>query len=139
MASSSVSGRCQIPRCAADPALEKLRRGTTHRWLSGEFIEFADGMLPAGNGARRWVMAAIEERMVAVEVRTTGLEGTMADHNRAMAAQDGDLKAMIGALDARMERRFDSLDRRFMSVLALQFTTLLAILAAAFGVITRLM
>lgn len=84
-------------------------------------------------------MATIEERMVAVEVRTTALEGTMADTSRAMVAVDGDLKAMIASLDARMERRFDSLDRRFMSVLAVQFTTLFAILAAAFGVITRVM
>lgn len=84
-------------------------------------------------------MATIEERMVAVEVRTTALEGNMTDASRTVMAVDADLKTMIAALDARMERRFDALDRRFMSVLAVQFTTLLAIVAAAFGVITRLL
>jgi hypothetical protein len=84
-------------------------------------------------------MSTMEQRMAAVEARTTGLEGAMAENSRAAAVVDLDLKSMIAALDARMERRFDSLDRRFMSVLALQFTTLLALLAAAFGVITRLM
>lgn len=84
-------------------------------------------------------MATIEERMAGVEVRTRALEGTMADTSRTMLAVDADLKTMIAALDARMERRFDSLDRRFMSVLAVQFTTLFAMIAAAFGVITRLM
>ncbi len=63
----------------------------------------------------------------------------MADTSRAIIAVDADLKTMIAALDARMEKRFDSLDRRFLSVLAVQFTTLFAILAAAFGVITRLL
>lgn len=84
-------------------------------------------------------MATIEERMVAVEVRTTALEGTMTDTSRTVMAVDADLKTMIAALDARMERRFDALDRRFMFVVALQFTTLMAIVAAAFGVITRLL
>jgi hypothetical protein len=93
-------------------------------------------------------MATIEERMVTVEVRTTALEGHMVETNRTLMAADADLKTMIAALDARMERtitaldvrmerRFDALDRRFMSLLALQFTTLLAIIAAAVGVITR--
>jgi len=84
-------------------------------------------------------MATIEERMVAVEVRAINLEGAMADNTRTVVAVDKDLKTMIAALDARMERRFDTLDQRFMWLLAVQFTTLLAILAAAFGVITRLM
>jgi hypothetical protein len=56
-----------------------------------------------------------------------------------VAAADADLKTMISALDARMERRFDTLDRRFFWLLAVQFTTLFAIIAAAFGVITRLL
>lgn len=82
-------------------------------------------------------MATIEERLTVVEVRTTGLEGKMVEVNRTVAAGDADVKTMIAALDARMEHRFDSLDRRFHWVLAIQFATLFAILAAAFGVIAQ--
>jgi len=84
-------------------------------------------------------MSTIEERLVAVEVRANVLEGNMTDSNRTMMAIDADLKTMIAALDARMERRFDALDRRFMALLAVQFATLLAIIGAAVGAVTRLM
>jgi len=63
----------------------------------------------------------------------------MTDTSRAMLAVDADLKTMIAALDARMERRFDALDRRFLSLVAVQFATLLAILGAAVGAVTRLL
>jgi hypothetical protein len=84
-------------------------------------------------------MSTIEERLIAVEVRANVLEGNMTNSNRTMMAIDADLKTMIAALDARMERRFDALDRRFMALLAVQFTTLLAIIGAAVGALTRLM
>jgi hypothetical protein len=84
-------------------------------------------------------MSTIEERLIAVEVRANVLEGNMTNSSRAMTAIDADLKTMIAALDARMERRFDSLDRRFMALLAVQFATLLAIIGAAVGAVTRLM
>ncbi|MDA1305843.1 MAG: hypothetical protein O2917_01100 [Acidobacteria bacterium] len=84
-------------------------------------------------------MATIEERLVVVEVRTRGLEGQMGETKRMVAAADADLKTTITALDARMEQRFDTLDRRFFWLIAVQFTTLFAIIAAAFGVITQLL
>ncbi len=84
-------------------------------------------------------MSTIEERLVAVEVRANVLEGHMTNTNRTVMAIDADLKTMIAALDARMERRFDALDRRFMALLAVQFATLLAIIGAAVGAVTRLL
>lgn len=91
-------------------------------------------------------MSTIDERLTAVEVKTRGLEGKVVEVQRTVAAGDADAKTMIAALDARMERRFDSmehrfdvLDRRFHWVLAIQFATLFAVLAAAFGVITKML
>lgn len=83
-------------------------------------------------------MTTIEERLTAIEVRTNALEGNMAQTSRTIMAVDADLKTMIAALDARMERRFDLLDRRFMALLAVQFATLMSIIGAAIGAMSRL-
>ena len=82
-------------------------------------------------------MATMEERMVAVEVRTRTLEGRMSEKSQMVAAADLDIKTQIASVDARMERRFDALDRKFLWAIAVQFTTLLAIIAGAVGIITK--
>lgn len=60
-------------------------------------------------------MSTIEERLTAVEVTTRGLEGKVVEVQRTVAAGDVDAKTMIAAL------------------------TLFAVLAAAFGVITKML
>ena len=61
----------------------------------------------------------------------------MQDHRDHMQHVNTDLKTMISALDDRMERRFDTLDKRFVWVVALQFATLLAILTGFVSLLGR--
>lgn len=83
-------------------------------------------------------METIEHRVTTVEARGRALEERMADHKQHTLDMNTDLKTMIATLDARMEHRFDTLDRRFIWVVALQFATLLAILGATLGIIGKL-
>jgi hypothetical protein len=80
-------------------------------------------------------MVSCEERLAAVEARLTAHQEGMATMNTAARESETDLRGDIRALDERMERRFDALDRRFFWVIALQFTTLLAALTAAIGIL----
>ncbi|GMV23810.1 MAG: hypothetical protein AMXMBFR57_37590 [Acidimicrobiia bacterium] len=82
-------------------------------------------------------MDAVEERIITLEARGRAVEERMQDHRDHMQHVNTDLKTMISALDDRMERRFDTLDKRFVWVVALQFATLLAILTGFISLLGR--
>ncbi len=76
----------------------------------------------------RTAVRTIDERVAQLEVKVETYRTDIAE-----------LKGAIAALDEKMDGRFEAMDGRFMSVIRFQFATLLAILAAAFGVITQLL
>jgi hypothetical protein len=77
-------------------------------------------------------MSALEDRVITLEVKMNDVKMAIVD-----------LKAAIVALDTKMDRRFDGLDerfeRRFLWLLGAQLTTLFALIAGMFGVITKLL
>lgn len=83
------------------------------------------------------MLLTIEERMAAVETRATAQEAGMIKTDQTIRDVDLGLRAAMQALDERMERRFDSMDRRFHWVLAVQITTLLTVIGAAFSLVSR--
>jgi hypothetical protein len=71
---------------------------------------------------------AVDARFVAMEARFTGIEGRFAGVEGRFTGVEGRFTAV--------EARFN---QWFLSILALQVTTLLAIVAGLFGIITKLM
>lgn len=76
--------------------------------------------------------------MRTVEQRLAYQEAKMEEVGKALV----DVKTAIAALDQKVDRRFDAAeqrsDRRFMWLLGAQITTLIAIVAGLFGIITKL-
>ena len=66
--------------------------------------------------------------MATLEERVSFLEAKMEEYGKAIA----DLRGLIIALDQK-------LDRRFMWLIGMQFTTLIAIIAGMLGVVTKLL
>jgi uncharacterized coiled-coil protein SlyX len=88
------------------------------------------------------MLMTIEERMAAVEARSTAQEGTMVRTNQAIRDGDMDLRTAMQAMDERIDRRFDAVDRRFDAMdrrfqwmLAVQITTLLTVIGATFSLV----
>jgi hypothetical protein len=77
--------------------------------------------------------------MQAVEERVSYLEGKMEEVGKSLVRLEG----ALSALDQKMDRRFDALEnrseQRFLWLLGAQLTTLIAIIAGMFGVITKLL
>ena len=77
--------------------------------------------------------------MQLVEEGVSYLEGKMEEVGKSLARLEG----ALSALDQKMDRRFDSLEnrfeRRFLWLLGAQLTTLIAMIAGMFGVITKLL
>ena len=63
--------------------------------------------------------------MSTVEQRVSFREAKMEDLSRAIA----DVRDLVIRLEEKMERRFDQIDRRFMWMIGVQFTTLFTIIA----------
>lgn len=91
-------------------------------------------------------MSTIEERLARLEVRDDAVRNDVAHVREVVMETESDLKGLVAALESRMdrrfdvmERRFDAMDARFQWVIGLQFAVLLAIVAAAFAVITQLL
>ena len=88
------------------------------------------------------MLLTIEERLAAVEARTTAQEVGMVRTNEVIRDRDMDLRTAMRAMDERIDRRFDSVDRRFDAmdrrfqwVLAVQITTLLTVIGAVIGLV----
>jgi hypothetical protein len=84
------------------------------------------------------MLLTIEERVAAVEARTTAQEAGMVRTNEVIRDGDMDLRTAMRTMDERIDRRFDAVDRRFDAmdrrfqwILAVQITTLLTVIGAA--------
>ena len=71
--------------------------------------------------------------MPTLEERVSYLEGQMAEQTHIFAAIRDSIAALdrrIDRLEHRMDVRFDGLDRRFLWIVGIQITTLVAVMGA---------
>ena len=73
--------------------------------------------------------------MATAPQRISALETQMDEHSRAM----GDLRGLIMALQQKMEALEQKMERRFMWVIGMQFTTLLTLFASMVTIISMLL
>ena len=86
-------------------------------------------------------MPVVEDRLSWLEVKMHEVGGTLVRIEGAL----GNLQQMVAGLDQRidkLDRRVDTLDDRvvklFLWVIGIQMTTLIAIAAGLFGIVTKL-
>jgi hypothetical protein len=73
--------------------------------------------------------------MAATEERVSYLEAKMEDVSVAIVR----LENAIGALDTKMDKRFDRVEDRFYWVIGIQFGILVAIIGGLVGIVTKLL
>lgn len=73
--------------------------------------------------------------MAVIEERVSYLEAKMEDVSVAIVR----LENAIGALDTKMDKRFDRVEDRFYWVIGIQFGILIAIIGGLAGIVTKLL